>query len=99
MHDGCLYTLILFPTHRTHSITSHIYSVLLPPLSCIPRGIVYLWPQLEIEAALLEGEHRSELSQLQTQEQHISTLKRTKHNLNQSAIEDRERVRNKHGNV
>ena len=47
-----------------------------------------------MEAALLEGEHRSELSELQGHQQQMSTLKRTKHDLSQSAIQERERVRN-----
>ncbi|XP_071806175.1 uncharacterized protein [Asterias amurensis] len=49
--------------------------------------------EMEIEAALLEGEHRSELTQLQQQQQHIGTLKRTKHRLDRHASAERERER------
>ncbi|XP_041470733.1 pleckstrin homology-like domain family B member 1 isoform X1 [Lytechinus variegatus] len=49
--------------------------------------------ELELEAALLEGEHRSELSQLQEREAHVSTLKRKKDKMSYDAIEKRERER------
>eukprot|EP00057_Strongylocentrotus_purpuratus_P004762 XP_003729381.1 PREDICTED: pleckstrin homology-like domain family B member 1 isoform X2 [Strongylocentrotus purpuratus] len=49
--------------------------------------------ELELEAALLEGEHRSELSQLQEREAHFSTLKRKKDKMSYDAITKRERER------
>ncbi|XP_022100084.1 pleckstrin homology-like domain family B member 1 isoform X3 [Acanthaster planci] len=49
--------------------------------------------EMEIEAALLEGEHRSELTQLQQEQELLGTLKRTKHSITRKAIEQRERER------
>ncbi|XP_071504556.1 pleckstrin homology-like domain family B member 1 [Diadema antillarum] len=49
--------------------------------------------ELELEAALLEGEHKSELSRLQEREAQVATLKRTKDKVGYDAVERRERER------
>ena len=53
-----------------------------------------VWLQLEMERALLEGEHQTELEQLLEEQQSISALKRRQLVLIERAAGDMEKVSN-----
>ena len=48
--------------------------------------------QLEMERALLEGEHKTEMEQLQEEQEKINQLKQHQHNMLERATRQREKV-------
>lgn len=59
----------------------------------VTMTMIHFIPQLEMERALLEGEHQTEMEELQSDQEKITVLKEEQEMLMQKAVQERETVR------